>query len=100
MAGNHFATAGGQAVIRLMTPIGIRYEDAYAKAFPFDRPIEEMIQPGMIAQTAQLMWEAIRGEVEINVIINNRAGGNAPRLAQRIVSEFVAMGRKIKSLEP
>ena len=83
-----------------MTPIGIRYEDAYAQAFPFDRLIEEMIQPVMIAQTAQLMWEALRGEVEINIIINNRAGGNAPRLAQRIVSEFVAMGREKKSLEP
>ena len=99
-AGNRFTTAGGQAVIRLMTPLGIRYEDAYAKDFPFDRPIEEMIQPEMIAQTAQLMWEALRGEVEINIIINNRAGGNAPRLAQRIVSEFVAMGREKKSLEP
>jgi hypothetical protein len=79
-----------------MTPIGIRYEDAYAKAFPFDRLIEEMIQPGMIAQTAQLMWEAVRGEVEINIIINNRAAGNVPRLAQRIVSEFVAMGSKLE----
>jgi uncharacterized protein YecE (DUF72 family) len=99
-SGNRFITAGGQAVIRLMTPIGVRYEDAYGKAFPFDRLIEEMIQPGMIAQTAQLMWEALRSEVEINIIINNRAGGNAPRLAQRIVSEFVAMGRKRESLEP
>ena len=98
--GNRFITAGGQAVIRLMTPIGIRYEDAYARAFPFDRLIEEMIQPEMIAQAAQLMWEAVKDEVEINIIINNRAGGNAPSLAQRIVSEFVAMGRKIKSLEP
>jgi phosphoheptose isomerase len=83
-----------------MTPIGIRYEDAYARAFPFDRLKEEMIQPGMIAQTAQLMWEALRSEVEINIIINNRAAGNAPRLAQRIVREFVAMERKREGLEP
>jgi hypothetical protein len=83
-----------------MTPIGIRYEDAYARAFPFDRLIEEMIQPEMIAQAAQLMWEAVKDEVEINIIINNRAGGNAPSLAQRIVSEFVAMGSKRESLDP
>ncbi len=95
-AGNDFITAGSQAIIRLMTPIGIRYEDAYAKAFPFDRLIEEMIQPGMIPQTAQLMWEAIASEVEINIIINNRAGGNAPSLARRLVSEFVEMGKKAK----
>ena len=93
-AGDRFITAGDQAVIRLMTPIGMRYEDAYARAFPFDRLIEEMIQPAMVAQTAQLMWEALRSEVEINIIINNRAAGNAPSLAQRIVGEFVAMGRK------
>lgn len=54
-AGNRFITAGSQAVIRLMTPLGTRYEDAYAKAFPFERLIEEMIQPGMIPQTARLM---------------------------------------------
>ncbi len=89
-AGSCFTTAGGQAVIRLMTPMGIRYEDAYAKAFPFDRLIDEMIQPGMVPQTAQLMWKALEGEVEINIIINNRSGGNAPSLAQRIIREFVS----------
>ncbi|HYA40092.1 MAG TPA: DUF72 domain-containing protein [Syntrophobacteraceae bacterium] len=90
-AGKRFITAGGQSIIRLMTPIGIRYEDAYARAFPFNRLIEQMIQPGMISQTAQLMWEALRDDVEINIIINNRAGGNAPGLAQRIVRQFVEM---------
>jgi hypothetical protein len=98
--GNRFITAARQAVIRLMTPIGIRYEDAYAKAFPFDRLIEEMIQPGMIPQTAQLMWEALSNDVELNLIINNRAAGNAPLLAQRIIGEFVEMGRKRGKAEP
>ncbi len=90
-AGGNFVTAGRQAVIRLMTPIGIRYEDAYARAFPFDRLIDEMIQPGMIPQTARLMWEAVRDGVRLNLIINNRAAGNAPSLAQRIVREFLEM---------
>lgn len=98
--GNRFITAGRQAVIRLMTPIGIRYEDAYARAFPFDRLIEEMIQPGMIPQTAQLMWEALSNDVELNLIINNRAAGNAPLLAQRIIGEFVEMGRNRRKAEP
>ncbi|MGO9689476.1 MAG: DUF72 domain-containing protein, partial [Syntrophobacteraceae bacterium] len=92
--------AGRQAVIRLMTPIGTRYEDAYAKAFPFDRLIEEMIQPGMIPQTAGLMREALRNDVELNIIINNRAAGNAPLLAQRIIGEFVEMGRKSSEVKP
>lgn len=80
-----------------MTPIGVRYEDAYARAFSFDRLIEEMIEPGMISQTAQLMWKAVSDEVEINIMINNRAAGNAPGLAQRIVKEFLEMGRKQES---
>ncbi|MHC1724714.1 MAG: DUF72 domain-containing protein [Syntrophobacteraceae bacterium] len=93
LAGGRFIGAGGQALVRLMTPIGMRYEDAYAKAFPFDRLLDEMIQPGMISQTAKLMWECIEQEIEINVVINNRAGGNAPRLAQKIVKEFIEMGK-------
>ncbi|MGC9966178.1 MAG: DUF72 domain-containing protein [Syntrophobacteraceae bacterium] len=88
-AGKRFITAGSQAIIRLMTPIGVRYEDAYARAFPFDRLIEEMIHPGMVPQTVQLMREAIEREIEINIIINNRSAGNAPLLARRIVREFV-----------
>ncbi len=87
-AGDHFIDAGGQAVVRLMTPIGVRYEDAYAKAFPFDRLIEDMVQPGMISQTAELMRRSISEDIEINIVINNRAGGNAPRLAQKIIEEF------------
>jgi len=32
-----------------MTPIGMLYEDAYAKAHPFDKLVEEMLQPEMVA---------------------------------------------------
>jgi uncharacterized protein YecE (DUF72 family) len=99
-AGNRFITAGSRVLVRLMTPLGVRYEDAYAMAFPFDRLIEEMIQPGLIPQTAQLMWEAVKSEVEINVIINNRAAGNAPNLARRIVREFIEAGRKKERRQP
>ncbi len=93
-AGGRFFHAGGHAVIRLMTPIGIRYEDAYARAFPFDKLIEDMVQPGMVPQTAELMWEGIKQGVEINVIINNRAGGNAPLIARRLVQKFIEFGTK------
>jgi uncharacterized protein YecE (DUF72 family) len=93
-AGKRFVTAGSQAVVRLMTPIGVRYEDAYAKAFPFDRLIEDMIHPAMVPQTAQLMWEAIESDVDINILINNRAAGNAPGLARRLVGELVETAGK------
>ncbi|MEN6441866.1 MAG: DUF72 domain-containing protein [Syntrophobacter sp.] len=95
-SGGDFISAGGQTVIRLMTPLGVRYEDAYAKAFPFDRIVDDMLQPGMVPQTAELMWEAISEGKEINVIINNRAGGNAPLIARQLALKFAEMGRPKK----
>jgi hypothetical protein len=88
-AGNRFITAGGDAVVRLMTPLGVRYEDAYGRAFPFDRIIEEMMQPAMVDHTVRLMCEAVEKNVHLNILINNRAAGNAPLLAQMIIREFV-----------
>ncbi len=87
-AGHKFIGAGGQALIRLMTPIGTRYEDAYARAFPFDRLLEDMLQPSMIAHTADLMCRGIEQGTGVNVIVNNRSGGNAPLIAREIVREF------------
>jgi hypothetical protein len=75
--------------VRLMTPIGVRYEDAYAKAHPFDELVEGMLQPEMVRETADIMRTAIADSVETNIIINNRAGGNAPIIAQKIAEEFL-----------
>ncbi len=91
-AANRFVTAGGEAVVRLMTPLDIRYEEAYARAFPFDRIVEGMMHPAMVRETAQLMHEAVEKNVRINVIINNRAAGNAPLLARQIAMEFARQG--------
>ena len=93
-SGRRFVDAGGQVVLRLMTPLCTRYEDAYAKAFPFDRLIDGMVQPAMIDQTAHLMWEAILHGTRINIIINNRAGGNAPLIARMIAARFLEIGGK------
>jgi hypothetical protein len=46
------------------------------------------------------MWDALSNVVELNLIINNRAAGNAPLLAQRIIGEFVEMGRKRREAGP
>jgi uncharacterized protein YecE (DUF72 family) len=89
-ANHRFFNSGEQLIIRLMTPIGTRYEDAYAQAHPFDKLIDGMLQPGMIHDTAQLMWESIHQGIEVNVIINNRSGGNAPMIAQMIAKRFLS----------
>ena len=89
MKGNHkFLNAGRQCIIRLMTPLGMRYEEAYIKAHPFNRMIDGMMSPQMINETVEIMLTAIDEGVHINVVINNRAGGNAPIIAQKISERF------------
>jgi hypothetical protein len=87
-AGNRIFNAAKQRLIRLMTPMGMRYEEAYAKAHPFDRLIEGMLQTGMVNDTADLMRQATKEGFETSIIINNRSGGNAPIIAQRVAEQF------------
>ena len=84
-----FLNGGNQSIVRLMTPIGVRYEDAYIRAHPFNQLIEGMMSPRMIDETVEMLGAAIHQEVHTNVIINNRAGGNAPLIAQKIAERFV-----------
>lgn len=86
--GKTFLNSGSNCVLRLMTPQGIRYEKAYEMAYPFDKEVEGMMSPGMIEETADLMLAAVEQGVTMNVVINNRAGGNAPLLAQKISRRF------------
>ena len=72
-----------------MTPRGTRYEQAYAQAHPFDALVHSMLNPVMVEETVELMWEAIDMDVRINIIVNNRAGGNAPLIAQQIAWRFL-----------
>jgi hypothetical protein len=79
-----------QCIVRLITPIGMRYEAAYAMAFPFDRMVDGMIQPTMIPETLSLMRTAIEKAVTMSIIINNRSGGSAPMIAREIVRSYVS----------
>jgi uncharacterized protein YecE (DUF72 family) len=88
-AGHRVFNGGKTRLVRLMTPIGTRYEDAYAKAHPFDKLVEGMLQPQMVLDAAALMRRAVDEEVQTMILINNRAGGNAPLIAQRVVDEFL-----------
>jgi uncharacterized protein YecE (DUF72 family) len=88
-AGGRFFNAGKQCVIRLLTPLNMRYDASYAQAYPFDRLVEGMLHPEMVLETVDLMEQALNQGVLVNVIINNRAGGNAPLLAQLIAGKFL-----------
>jgi hypothetical protein len=43
-----FFNSGNKAVIRLITPLRMSYEESYAKAFPFDKMIPGMLDPEMV----------------------------------------------------
>lgn len=93
-SGRRFFNSGDQSIIRLMTPRGARYEEAYGQAHPFNTLVPSMLHPSMVEETAELIWEAIDNNIRINIIVNNRAGGNAPLVAQQIGLRFLEMGEK------
>jgi hypothetical protein len=64
------------------------YEESYSNAFPFDKMVPGMLDPEMIEDTVKIMNEAIKDKVQVNLIINNRAGGNAPLIAQKITDRI------------
>ncbi|GAB4247368.1 DUF72 domain-containing protein [Deferrisoma sp.] len=90
--GRRVRSGSGWQILRLMTPRGVRYEEAYARAFPFDRMVEGMMTPGMVEDAVRISREAIERGAEVGVIVNNRAGGNAPEIARRIAEAWLAEG--------
>lgn len=84
-SGRRFFNKSRLVLVRLLTPRGMRYEDAYARAHPFDRLIEDMIQPSLFRDTAELVVRGIEQNQTVCVIVNNRAGGNAPLLSRQLV---------------
>ena len=64
------------------------YEESYAKAFPFDNMVSGMLDAEMIEDTVKIVNEATKDKNQVNLIINNRAGGNAPLIAQKIADRL------------
>jgi uncharacterized protein YecE (DUF72 family) len=83
-----FFNSGGDCIIRLMTPLRMSYEDSYDKAFPFDKMVDGMMNPGMIDDAIEIIMEGVRQRKRMNLIVNNRAGGNAPTIAQQIAERL------------
>lgn len=88
-----FIGEGRSLVIRLMTPLGIRYEEAYAMAFPFDKIIDGMLRVEMINEVAEIMGLCVNKGARVFVIVNNRVGGNAPQIASLIARRFKEITR-------
>ena len=87
-AGERFFNEGGEVLIRLLTPHGMRYEDSYAQAYPFDRLVDGLLSERMLDEAAAIMRRAVEQGRHVMVIVNNRAGGNAPLIAQKLAERF------------
>ena len=86
-----FFISGNQVVIRLITLLRISNEECYAKAFPFDKMVPGMQDSEMIEGTTKIVSEAIKDRLQVSLIINNRAGGNAPLIAQKAGARLHSM---------
>lgn len=88
MSGERLTAENNEVVARLLTPRDVKYADAYAKAYPFDRPVADIADtPGardMVLDATALVYRAEAQNALVNVIANNRAWGNAPDLARTI----------------
>lgn len=86
------ATAGGLEapfyVARILTPLGVSYQQAVKKYQPYDslkQPLEEMRK-----DVVRFVRRAIERQVPAFVIVNNRAEGNAPMTIDALQREIEA----------
>ena len=96
MCGERFPEAGGESMVRLLTPLRVPYAKAYAATHPFDKVVDEIANSDeanrMKLDTVALAMAALRSGATLNILANNRAWGNAPELsraiAERLIAEF------------
>ncbi len=89
MSGGGLPSEDGAQVIRLATPRGKTYEETYSSAFPFDALVEGMLHDSTVEETVEIIRGVVQRGSRLYLFINNRAGGNAPLIAQRIAREFM-----------
>jgi hypothetical protein len=63
-------------------------EESHAKAFPLNNMLSDILDSEIIGDTAKIVKAAINDEIPVSLIINNRAGGNALLIAQRIADRL------------
>lgn len=88
LSDHRFFNAGQECIIRLITPRRVRYEDSYKMAFPFNQLVDGMLDAQMIEDAVGIVFAANDQDMTADVIINNRAGGNAPAIAQRLAASL------------
>ena len=88
-----FTSATGEAVVRLMQPRDMSFDESFRLAHPFDRPAPGLADTEeahrMVEETTALAVRAAEAGVTLHVVSNNRAWGNAPDLARTLAHRFL-----------
>lgn len=72
-------------LVRLLTPLGVRYEEAVQRAKPYHRLVQ--VLPEMRVDTLRLIRQAVQEQRRAYILVNNRAEGSAPLTIQALVDE-------------
>jgi uncharacterized protein YecE (DUF72 family) len=86
--GSPLLSGDNSVAVRLVTPQGMTYEQTYAAAFPFDAMVEGMLHESTVEDTVEIIRGVIQRGSQLYLFVNNRAGGNAPMIAARIVNRL------------
>lgn len=93
LAGEAFTARNDEAVVRLLNPRGMKYDEAFALAYPFEKPAPALSQTAearrMVDEATALAYKAVERETVLNLIANNRAWGSSPHLAQTLANRFL-----------
>lgn len=76
------------AVLRLLTPLGLAYEQAVERYAPYNRIIQQ--QPRMRKDTVDLVTQATDQGVSTYVLVNNRSEGCSPMTVREILDQLAA----------
>ena len=74
-------------LLRLLTPVKVRYEDAVERAEPYDRIVQTL--PQMRTDALALVRQAVEENRRAYVLVNNRAEGCAPLTVQALVDQLL-----------
>ncbi len=93
LVGERFTSGAGEAVVRLIQPRDMAFDESWQRAYPFEGPAAGLSDTraarDMVDQTTALMYQAVEAGVVLHVIGNNRAWGNTPDLARTLAHRFL-----------
>ena len=93
LVGERFTSGSGEAMVRLMQPRDMTFDESFRLAYPFDAPVPELSETGpakrMVDEAVAIAYQAVEAGVTLHLIGNNRAWGNTPDLARTLANRFL-----------